>query len=130
MPELCTNNNPNEGEFLFVKVKISKGSRKTIIVGNMYKSPRAKQACFLENLKHKVSNLSKYKNKLVIFGGDTNLDLFKHEHDTHVQDLAEITLSAGYMCNSYHGPHASLSTVPHSLTTFTQTHFNLSLLLV
>ena len=97
IPNLCSNDNPKEGEFMFVRIKAGNGLLKTAIIGNMYKSPSAKPSTFMENLKHKMSSLNKYKNKLVYLGGDTNIDLLKYDYNTHAQELSEITLSSNYI---------------------------------
>ena len=97
--ELSTNNDYNEGEFLFVKIKACKAQSKTIIIGNMYRSPSTKPnpSKFIENLKLKLLKLNKHKNKLIILGGDTNIDLIQHHHDTHAQNLSELTSSSGFI---------------------------------
>ena len=50
----------------------------------MYRSPSACPTTFISNLKCKLLKLGKLKNKLIVIGGDTNIDLIQHETDTRI----------------------------------------------
>ena len=96
LDNLSNNSDPKEGEFLFIKIKSCKKFSKTVIIGNMYRSPSACPTTFISNLKCKLLKLGKLKNKLIVIGGDTNIDLIQHETDIHAQDLTEAMSSGGY----------------------------------
>ena len=65
----------NSGEFQFIKIKNCKGHRKTVILGNVYRSPSAKADKFnllFENILQKLNN-NRYSNKIKYIVGDFNL---------------------------------------------------------
>ena len=95
--QLSTNVDPEEGEFLFIKIINCKRLPKTVIIGNMYRSPSVSPSNFISNLKHKLLKLNKQQNKLIIIGGDTNIDLIQHDIDIHAQELTETLSAGGYM---------------------------------
>ena len=85
---------PN-GEFLFVKVSNCKNTEKTVIVGNVYRSPSNSTQKFLDLYEHILQKLDKHKTKQVIISGDFNIDLIKHETDTFSQNLLDLTTKYG-----------------------------------
>ena len=85
------------GEFQFVKIQNCKQQRRTIIVGNVYRSPSRKASSFIELYEavlHRVQ--SKHSNKLIYVVGDLNLDLIKHSTDSACRDLIDMSAAKGF----------------------------------
>ena len=85
---------PN-GEFLFVKVSNCKNSEKTIILGNVYRSPSNNTQKFLDLYEQMLQKLDKHKTKQIIISGDFNIDLIKHETQIFSQNLIDLTTRHG-----------------------------------
>lgn len=102
-PGLSGVKNPTElnpaGEFLFIKisVKTQPGIIKTVIVGNIYRSPSAKIDKFKEQLDTYLSQLNRHKNKSITLVGDFNVDLLNHDTDIHGQNLINLAESYGFV---------------------------------
>ena len=91
--------NNNGGEFQFIKIKDCKGSRKTVIIGNIYRSPSAKPDKFnefFETILQKLNN-KRYSNKLTYIVGDFNQDLIKHNDDINCQNLIDNAHNNGFV---------------------------------
>ena len=89
----------SSGEFQFIKLIDCKGSRKTIILGNVYRSPSCKPHKFNElfnTILQKLGN-NKYSNKITYIVGDFNQDLIKHENDTEYQNLINNAHNNGFV---------------------------------
>ena len=87
------------GEFQFIKLIDCKGSRKTIILGNVYRSPSCKPDKFnklCDSIFQKLSN-NKYSNKSIYIVGDFNEDLIKYESDTEYQNLIDSAHNHGFV---------------------------------
>ena len=68
-----------------------KGSRKTVILGNVYRSPSCKPDKFnklFDAILQKLGN-NKYSNKITYIVGDFNQDLIKYENDIEYQNLID-----------------------------------------
>ena len=86
------------GEFQFIKIKNCKTSRKTIIIGNVYRSPSRKPDAFVSLYESVLQNLHKYsKKKLAFIVGDFNQDLIQCETDVHSQNLVDTAVSHGFI---------------------------------
>ena len=84
------------GEFQFLKVKNCKGSNKTVVIGNVYRSPARNPENFnslLENILHTLNR--HVKNKLFYLVGDFNQDLIKYDTDANSQNLVNTAMSHG-----------------------------------
>ena len=84
------------GEFLFVKVANCKGTEKTIIIGNVYRSPSSSTQKFIELYDEVLHKLDKFKSKHALISGDFNIDLLKHESDAFAQQLLDTTAKYGF----------------------------------
>ena len=85
----------NEGEFLFVKAKFCKGFNKTVIIGNVYRSPSGKPEKFMTQFETVLNSLNRYSNKHMLLVGDFNTDLIKHASDINSQNLVDVTTNHG-----------------------------------
>ena len=91
----------NCGEFQFVKIKNCKGNRKTVIVGNVYRSPaQSNKPENFNKLFDKILqklNTNRYANKIKYIAGDFNQDLIKYDNDEHCQNLINNAHNNGYI---------------------------------
>ena len=96
MDELCDNNDYTCGEFLFLE--IVRTNNKNIIIGNTYRSPSntANPQNYVDNLEKKLNLLDKHKNKIIVFLGDTNLDLLKYDSDEAVRRYFDLLQEHGF----------------------------------
>ena len=88
----------NSGEFQFVKIIECKGQRKTVILGNAYRSPSKKPEKFnnyFDLILQKLDS-NRYANKIKYIVGDFNQDLIKHENDQDCQNLIDNAHSHGF----------------------------------
>ena len=88
----------NSGEFQFVKLQECKGHRKTVILGNVYRSPSNRPEKFnkyYEMILQKL-NSNRYANKVKYIVGDFNQDLIKHDDDMDCQNLIESAHNHGF----------------------------------
>ena len=97
----CPYNDPENtsGEFQFVKIKKCKGHQKTIILGNVYRSPSTtptKFNTYFDKILEKLNN-KRYSNKLIYIVGDFNQDLIKYENDTDCQNLVDSAHNNGFI---------------------------------
>ena len=81
------------GEFKFLKLRNCNGHRKTVILGNVYRSPAAsnKPEKF-NNLFDKILqklNTNRYSIKTKYIVGDTNQDLIKYDSEIGCQNLVD-----------------------------------------
>ena len=94
---LCNIPEPSpDGEFLFLKIKQCKNVNKTVIIGNVYRSPSRKPNKFNELFGSVLQKLGRHNKKHIIIVGDFNVDLIKYEHDINAQDLIELATNHGY----------------------------------
>ena len=77
MTDLSGNQDPNNGEFLFVEIKTK---FRNVIICNMYRSPSGDVTHFMTELDTRLQALRKHKNKLILFVSDSNIDLLKFGH--------------------------------------------------
>ena len=83
------------GEFQFTKIKNCLALGKSIVIGNVYRSPSRNPEAFL-TLFEKVLNLyNRHLKKLTYIVGDFNLDLLKFDSDNNCQKLINLTASLG-----------------------------------
>ena len=86
------------GEFQFIKIKECKKFRKTVILGNVYRSPSNKPEKFnalFETILQKL-NSNRYSNKVKYIVGDFNQDLIKFENDVDCQNLVDNAHNHGF----------------------------------
>ena len=91
----------NCGEFQFIKLKNCKGHRKTVIVGNVYRSPAPsnKPESFnklFDKILQKL-NTNRYANKIKYIAGDFNQDLIKYDSDDDCQNLIDNAHNNGFV---------------------------------
>ena len=96
--------NPNpdpangSGEFLFIKLHKSLGTNRTLIVGNVYRSPALKNCARFNILFESViSNLHRHASKQVFIVGDFNIDLIHHDSDIQCQNLINNASKLGFV---------------------------------
>ena len=94
--------NPNtepdnfNGEFQFIKIKNFKGSNRTVIFGNVYRSPSRNAEKFNALFENVLQKLDRHtKNKLLYLVGDFNQDLIKYDTDANSQNLIDMCTSHG-----------------------------------
>ena len=85
------------GEFLFVKINKCKNVRKSLIIGNVYRSPSRNPNQFIELLESTLHNLDRHRNKHILLLGDFNFDLIKHDQDLNCQNLIDSTTNHGFI---------------------------------
>ena len=86
-----------EGEFMFTKLTRCKGVQKTIIIGNIYRSPSSKVDNFFERLEIILNKLNRHSNKHILLVGDFNIDLAKHDRDSNSQQLIDTMSNHGFI---------------------------------
>ena len=86
------------GEFQFIKIHNCKGFNKTKVIVNTYRSPSrsAEKYNNLLKLNSVLRNLDRHSRKHILFTGDLNVDLIKHENDLHCQNLIETMAKYGF----------------------------------
>ena len=86
------------GEFQFVKIKGCKGHPKSVILGNVYRSPSNKPDKFnkLYDIILQKLNTNRYANKIKFIAGDFNQDLIKHDDDIECQNLIDAAHNHGF----------------------------------
>ena len=90
--------NSGSGEFQFVRILECKGRPKTVILGNVYRSPSKspdKFNKFYDAILQKL-NTNRYANKIKFIAGDFNQDLIKHEDDVDCQNLIDSAHNHGF----------------------------------
>ena len=87
---------PN-GEFLLIKINNCKNTGKTVIIGNVYRSPSRKTQKFVDLYEEVLQTLDKHKSKHIIISGDFNIDLIKHESDHFSQNLLDAAFKYGFV---------------------------------
>jgi exonuclease III len=87
----------NEGEFLFVKAKFCKGFNKTVIIGNVYRSPSGKHESFMRQYETVLNKLNRHSSKHILVVGDFNTDLMKHSTDINSQNIIDVTTNHGFI---------------------------------
>ena len=91
----------NCGEFQFLKIKNCKGNRKTVIIGNIYRSPAPsnkpeKFNNLFERILQKL-NTNRYANKIKYLVGDINQDLIKYDNNDDCQNLIDNAHNNGFI---------------------------------
>ena len=88
---------PTDGEFLFIKISSCKNVKKTVIVGNVYRSPSRKREKFNELFDCVLQKLDRHRDKQILLVGDFNSDLIQYECDTAGQALVDTTSNRGFI---------------------------------
>ena len=89
---------PNcDGEFLFVKIKECKNIKKSLIIGNVYRSPSRQPQKFIDLLDNVLQQIDRHKNKHILLLGDFNIDLIKYDNDINSQKLIDTTTNYGFV---------------------------------
>ena len=86
------------GEFQFVKLNECKGRRKTVILGNVYRSPENKPEKFniyFDKILQKLDT-NRYSNKVKYVFGDFNQDLIQHDENIDCQNLIDNAHNHGF----------------------------------
>ena len=84
------------GEFQFIKLLNCKNNKRTVVVGNIYRSPSRKPEAFNEHFETILQRLNRFtKNKICYLVGDFNQDLIKFDSDANYQNLIDATASHG-----------------------------------
>ena len=91
----------NCGEFQFIKIQNCKGNRKTVILGNAYRSPAPSNRPenfnkLFDKILQKL-NTNRYANKIKYIVGDFNQDLIKYDNDDDCQNLIDNAHNNGFM---------------------------------
>ena len=87
------------GEFLFIKIENCKHNRKTVIFGNVYRTPSMKPEKFnmiFDKILQKLTN-KRYSNKIKYIVGDFNQDLIKYDNDADCQNLIDNAHNSGFV---------------------------------
>ena len=86
------------GEFQFVKIKECKGHLKTVVIGNVYRSPSNRPDKFnkLYDIVLQKLSTNRYANKIKYIAGDFNQDLIKHDEDNDCQNLVDTAHNHGF----------------------------------
>ena len=85
------------GEFQFIKLKLCKGQQKTVIIGNIYRSPSRNPDSFNTLFDSVLQKLDRHSKKLVYLVGDFNQDLIKYDHDINCQNLVDYATNHGFV---------------------------------
>ena len=85
------------GEFQFIKLKLCKGQQKTVIIGNIYRSPSRNPDSFNTLFDSVLQKIDRHSKKLVYLVGDFNQDLIQYEHDINCQNLVDYTTNHGFV---------------------------------
>ncbi|KAL5267870.1 hypothetical protein ACHWQZ_G004797 [Mnemiopsis leidyi] len=90
--KLKVNVDPNDysGEFQFLKIHNCKGSNKTMIIVNFYRSPSKNPKNFIDLLDNIARGLDRHSRKQIMFFGDANIDLIKYDTDINGQNVIDI----------------------------------------
>ena len=86
-----------DGEFLVIKIKECKKVKKSIIIGNVYRSPSRQPQKFNDLLESILQKLDRHKNKHVLLLGDFNIDLIKYDSDINSQILIDLTSNYSFV---------------------------------
>ena len=86
-----------DGEFLFIKIKNCRSLSKSVIIGNVYRSPSSTPVKFNELFGTVFHNIRRHNNKQILIAGDFNVDLIKYDRDISSQDLIELTTNHGFI---------------------------------
>ena len=89
----------NSGEFQFVKLLECKGHRKTVILGNVYRTPSKSPEKFNNyfNIILQKLNTNRYANKIKYIVGDFNQDLIKYDDNLDCQNLIDNAHNHGFV---------------------------------
>ena len=85
------------GEFQFIKLKMCKGQQKTVIIGNIYRSPSRNPDSFNTLFDAVLQKIDRHSKKLVYLVGDFNQDLIQYEHDINCQNLVDYATNHGFV---------------------------------
>ena len=85
------------GEFQFVKLHDCKGTKKTKLLINVYRSPSRSTEKFIDLLDNVLHSLERHSRKHIVFTGDFNVDLVKYQNDTVGQNLTAVFEKHGFV---------------------------------
>ena len=85
------------GEFQFIKIKECKGTNKTVIIGNVYRSPKRKPDSFNSLFDSVLQKLNRNAKKLIYIVGDFNQDLIRYDQDVNSQNLVDYASNHGFI---------------------------------
>ena len=86
-----------EGEILLLKIKQCKGFDKSVMIGNLYRSPSRQPTNFITQLDNILQKLERHANKTMILAGDLNIDLIHYANDVNCQNLIDTTTNHGFI---------------------------------
>ena len=84
-------------EFQLIKIHNCKGYNKTKIVVNFYRSPSRDAKKFTSILDDILRKLERHSRKHIMFFGDANIDLLKHDTDISSQNLIDTLAKYGFV---------------------------------
>ena len=87
----------NSGEFQFFKIINCKKSKKSVIIGNVYRSPALNPNKFNDLFNKVLQKLHKSSGKHTCIVGDFNEDLIKHDDVVSYQNLVDNAASHGFL---------------------------------
>ena len=86
-----------EGEILILKINECKGFGKSVLVGNLYRSPSCQPTNFITQFENILQKLERHANKTIVLAGDVNIDLIHYANDINCQNIIDITTNHGFM---------------------------------
>ncbi len=107
------------GEFQFIKIKECKGTQKSVVIGNVYRSPSRKPDSFNLLFDSVLQKLNRHAKKLVYIVGDFNQDLIRYDQDINSQNLVDYASNHGFI-QIVSRPTELRIIVPPSLITYIQ----------
>ena len=86
-----------DSEFLLTKLTNCKGSGKSVVIANVYRSPSRTPDKFNDSLEIILNKLNRHNKKHILLVGDFNIDLIKYETDINSQKLVDSTSNYGFV---------------------------------
>ena len=84
-------------ELMFVRLNRHKKVNKSIILGNVYRSPSREPEKFIQYLEEMFVALHRHRHKHIVFAGDFNINLLNYETDIYSQKLTDIMANHGFI---------------------------------
>ena len=82
-----------EVQSTFIEIRVS---RKTIIIGALYRSPSFPASAFLDPFEETLDKVNN-EHKLCLLGGDFNFDILKHNTDDTTSNFVNLLASSGFL---------------------------------
>ena len=95
--DILGDNEIHSFENIFVNIVTNNlASKKSYIIGNIYRSPSSKISAFLDEFEQLLTKLNKHNHKHIILAGDFNIDIKNFNTDPNCQNLINLTSSNGF----------------------------------